>query len=72
MFSLSIAAWAPLAVLSGAQADETLSDISERVAMTPSKSEGKLVVCFASKGDLQNTPGSEAGWKALSGLLYKC
>ncbi len=35
------------------------------------QAEGKLVVCFASKGVYKNTPGSEAGLKGLAELLHK-
>ena len=33
--------------------------------------QGKLVVCFASKGDYTHTAGSAAGLRGLAGLLHK-
>ena len=60
-----------LAALSGVQAKEIVPAAAESAAATHSKGEGKLVVCFASKGDFENTPGSEAGLKGLANLLHQ-
>ena len=54
--------WGGAAGLAGVAAESAASRRDEQ---------GKLVVCFASKGDYTQTPGSAAGLRGLAGLLHK-
>ena len=49
----------------------SLARAGETNTVAPAENEGKLVVCFASKGDYIHSPGSEAGLKGLTSLLHK-
>ena len=60
-----------LAALSCTQAAEIVAADARSAAATRNEPDGKLVVCFASKGDFKHSPGSEAGLKALANLLHK-
>ena len=58
--------------LSISQASETASaDTDSSFAPDRPDAKGKLIVCFASKGDYQHSPGSAAGLKGLTSLLHK-
>jgi hypothetical protein len=61
-----------LATLAGAQAPET-APAGAGGSATPDRQDamGKLVVCFASKGDYKQTPGTKEGLQGLAGLLHK-
>lgn len=58
-----------LAAPSCAQAAENAPTDAQTPASQDAK--GKLVVCFASKGDYKHSSGSENGLKGLTGLLHK-
>lgn len=45
--------------------------VAAESAASSGDKQGKLVVCFASKGDYSHTPASEAGLRGLAGLLHK-
>lgn len=58
--------------LSVTQASETASaGADSSFASDRSDAKGKLVVCFASKGEYQHSPGAAAGLKGLTSLLHK-
>ena len=67
-FIIRIVPFFPLVVMSVLHASEPASS---GLTTTSSQDEGKLVVCFASKGDYRHSPGSEAGLKGLTSLLHK-
>lgn len=61
-----------LGALSAVQAVETNSAVTNGAASQHvSEAKGKLVVCFASKGDFNHTPESADGLKGLANLLHK-
>lgn len=69
--SLTLLLSLALAALTVARASETAPAGADLADPTRSKGEGKLVVCFASKGDYKHSPESEAGLKGLASLLHK-